>query len=101
MGVAAQVIRAVATVLDTLLNIGSILILARALLSWFISPYSRLMQVVVRLSEPIILPFRPLARRLTNGRLPIDLAPFFTILAISILQRIVAMAAAGLLRLVW
>jgi uncharacterized protein YggT (Ycf19 family) len=101
LGAAAQVIRAVATVLDTLLYVGSLLLIARALLSWFVSPYSRLMQVVVRLSEPLVSPFRPLARRLSNGRLPIDLAPLFSILAISLLQRLVAMAEAGLLRLLW
>ena len=42
------------------------------------------------LTEPLIAPFRPLAYRISNGRLPIDLAPLFSYIALMILMRLVA-----------
>lgn len=62
------------------------LIILRALLSWFMRPDQPIYATVIRITEPMIAPFRPLAYRLTNGRLPIDLAPLFAFLAIRILQ---------------
>ena len=64
------------------------LIIIRAILSWFMRPDQPLYAMITRITEPMIAPFRPLAYRLTNGRLPLDLAPLFAFLAIRILQRL-------------
>lgn len=75
--------------LSYVLKLAYWLIIARAVLSWFMRPDQPIYSVLIRITEPMIGPFRPLAYRLTNGRLPIDLAPLFAFLAISILQRMV------------
>ena len=72
------------------------LIVARAVLSWFMRPDQPIYALLIRITEPMIGPFRPLAYRLSKGRLPIDLAPLFAFLAITLLQRLVY---AGMLRL--
>ena len=59
------------------LNLCSWAIVLRAILSWFLRPDMPVYNFLLRVTEPLIAPFRPLAYRLTNGRLPIDLAPLF------------------------
>lgn len=76
--------------LSWVLNAASWLIVIRAVLSWFMRPDNRLYDIIIRITEPLIAPFRPLAYKLTNGRLPIDLAPLFTYLVIMILQRLIS-----------
>lgn len=75
--------------LSYVLKLAYWLIIIRAVLSWFMRPDQPIYALIIRITEPMIGPFRPLAYRLTNGRLPIDLAPLFAFLAISILQRMV------------
>ena len=75
--------------LSYVLKLAYWLIIARAILSWFMRPDQPIYAVITRITEPMIGPFRPLAYRLTNGRLPIDLAPLFAFFAISLLQRMV------------
>ena len=64
------------------------LIIIRAILSWFMRPDQPIYAMIIRITEPMIAPFRPLAYRLTNGRLPRDLAPLFAFFAIHILQQL-------------
>lgn len=73
--------------LSYVLKIAYWLIIIRAVLSWFMRPDQPIYSFIIRITEPMIGPFRPLAYKLTNGRLPIDLAPLFAFLVISILQR--------------
>ena len=72
-----------------MLNICSWAIVLRAILSWFMRPDVPVYNFLLRITEPLIAPFRPLAYRLTNGRLPIDLAPLFTYFVLMILMRLV------------
>lgn len=72
-----------------MLNICSWAIVLRAILSWFMRPDVPVYNFLLRITEPLIAPFRPLAYKLTNGRLPIDLAPLFTYFALMILMRLV------------
>ncbi len=71
------------------LNLCSWAIVLRAILSWFLRPDMPVYNFLLRVTEPLIAPFRPLAYRLTNGRLPIDLAPLFSYIALMILMRLV------------
>lgn len=72
-----------------LLNVCSWAIVLRAVLSWFMRPDVPVYSFLLRVTEPLIAPFRPLAYKLTNGRLPIDLAPLFSYFVIAILIRFV------------
>ena len=75
--------------LSYVLKLAYWLIVARAVLSWFMRPDQPIYAFIGRITEPLISPFRPLAYRLSGGRLPIDLAPLFTFFAIMLLQRLV------------
>jgi uncharacterized protein YggT (Ycf19 family) len=72
------------------LNLCSWAIVLRAILSWFLRPDNSVYNLLLRVTEPMIAPFRPLAYRITNGRLPIDLAPLFSYIALMILMRLVS-----------
>ena len=71
-----------------LLQIASWAIVLRAILSWFLRPDVPVYSFLLRITEPLIAPFRPLAYKLTNGRLPIDLAPMFAYLVLIVLMNL-------------
>lgn len=79
------------------LQVCSWAIVIRAILSWFMRPDMPVYSFLIKMTEPMIAPFRPLAYKLTNGRLPIDLAPLFSYFAIMLLQRLVLIVRSFLL----
>lgn len=77
--------------INTFLQVIIYLILGRAILSWFIRPGDRLFSLymgIIRLTEPILTPFRNLTSRYTGGA-GVDFSPMLAILAIYFLQRMV------------
>lgn len=65
-------------------------LIVRCVLSWFVSPYSRVMQFFVMLTEPFIAPCRRLLNRLTGGRpMMFDFSMLTAMLLIIVLQRLV------------
>ncbi|GAB1476677.1 hypothetical protein MASR2M70_15130 [Bacillota bacterium] len=67
------------------------LILGRAIMSWFIRPGDRLFQLymaVVRITDPILLPFRNLSGRLMRNS-GVDFSPMLAILVLYFLQRVI------------
>lgn len=81
-----QVLRGVYWVLQA----ASWCIVIRAVLSWFLRPDVPVYAFLLRITEPLIAPFRPLAYKLSGGRLPIDLAPLFSYFVLMILMRVVS-----------
>lgn len=81
-----QVLRGVYWVLQA----ASWCIVIRAVLSWFLRPDVPIYAFLLRITEPLIAPFRPLAYKLSGGRLPIDLAPLFSYFMLMILMRVVS-----------
>lgn len=81
-----QVLRGVYWVLQA----ASWCIVIRAVLSWFLRPDVPIYAFLLRVTEPLIAPFRPLAYKLSGGRLPIDLAPLFSYFVLMILMRVVS-----------
>lgn len=81
-----QVLRGVYWVLQA----ASWCIVIRAVLSWFLRPDVPIYAFLLRITEPLIAPFRPLAYKLSGGRLPIDLAPLFSYFVLVILMRVVS-----------
>jgi YggT family protein len=81
----------VVSIILWLLNLLSLLIVVRALLSWFYpdgrDPWTRLL---VDVTEPILAPIRSTLSRLLS--IPLDLSPIAAILLIALLQRLVASA---------
>lgn len=72
------------------LNILSWLIIANALLSWFMDPTHPIRSFLMRLVEPIVRPFRRLTSRLNTSGFPIDFSPLFAYFAILILLEILS-----------
>lgn len=81
-----QVLRGVYWVLQA----ASWCIVIRAVLSWFLRPDVPIYAFLLCITEPLIAPFRPLAYKLSGGRLPIDLAPLFSYFVLMILMRVVS-----------
>ena len=81
-----QVLRGVYWVLQA----ASWCIVIRAVLSWFLRPDVPIYAFLLRITEPLIAPFRPLAYKLSGGRLPIDLARRFAYFVLMILMRVVS-----------
>lgn len=81
-----QVLRGVYWVLQA----ASWCIVIRAVLSWFLRPDVPIYAFLLRITEPLIAPFRPLAYKLSGERLPIDLAPLFSYFVLMILMRVVS-----------
>ena len=81
-----QVLRGVYWVLQA----ASWCIVIRAVLSWFLRPDVPIYAFLLRITEPLIAPFRPLAYKLSGGRLSIDLAPLFSYFVLMILMRVVS-----------
>lgn len=79
-------------IIITLLSVLNLLILVRALLSWFYpvgrDPWTRLL---LDLTEPILAPLRSVLQRILP--IPIDFSPLAALLLISLLQNLLTNAA--------
>ena len=84
MFIIANFIAALATILDVSLKLLQILIFVRVVISWVNpDPYNMIVQILNRITEPIIAPFRKL---IPSHRIGLDLSPLFAILAILFLR---------------
>lgn len=80
---------ALAKVLDILIPIAYWLIIVRAVLSWFgPDPYNTLVQLLYKITEPILAPFRRLIPFYNIG---IDISPILAILALVFLRYFLVM----------
>lgn len=78
----------VAIVLIKVLDVASFIVIARVVMSWFVRDTRHpLVQVVVRVTDPVLA---PLSRYLTFGGL--DLAPIVVLVIISALRRSLAVS---------
>lgn len=83
----------VITALYTLIDILVFALVLRAILSWFIPPYNKFSILLGKLTEPLIKPFRPLAMRISQGRMPIDIAPLFSFLVLQVFRWLLQVAS--------
>lgn len=65
-------------------------ILARVLLSFFVSPMSGVMGIMIMLTEPFIAPVRNVLMRFTGGDMRLDFSPFITMLLLTFLRGLVS-----------
>lgn len=61
----------------------------RIILSWFMDPFSRVLQTLVSLTEPFVSPVRALLMRVMGGNMRMDFSVILTSLVIRLLQRLV------------
>ena len=85
MFVIGNILLGIADVLDVVLNIYMWVIIIRALISWVgPDPYNPIVQVLNRLTEPVLGPLRKLA---PPWKIGIDLSPLIAILIIFFLRK--------------
>lgn len=84
MFVFGNIILGIAKVLDVILNVYMWVIIIKALISWVNpDPYNPIVQILTRLTEPVLRPIRKLA---PPHKVGIDFSPLIAILAIMFLQ---------------
>lgn len=78
-----NILKGLATILDTVLTLYMWVIIARALISWVNpDPWNPIVQFLERVTEPVLAPLR----RWLGWRMGIDLSPMIAILIIVFLQ---------------
>ncbi|HEY6011233.1 MAG TPA: YggT family protein [Nitrospirota bacterium] len=84
MFVFGNIILGIANVLDVALNVYMWVIIIRALISWVSpDPYNPIVQILTKLTEPVLRPIRKLA---PPHKVGIDLSPLIAVLIIIFLQ---------------
>lgn len=75
---------AIGVILNKIIEIYYIILIIRVLISWVNpDPYNFLVQLLYRITEPILSPFR---RIIPLGGIGIDLSPIFAMLALYFIQ---------------
>lgn len=75
---------AIGVILNKIIEIYYIILIIRVLISWVSpDPYNFIVQLLYRITEPILSPFR---RIIPLGRIGIDLSPIFAMLALYFIQ---------------
>jgi YggT family protein len=84
MFIFGNIILGIAKVLDVALNIYMWVIIIRALISWVNpDPYNPIVQILTRMTEPVLRPIRKLAPPYKIG---VDLSPLIAVLIVMFLQ---------------
>jgi YggT family protein len=65
------------------------LIVAYVVMSWIVRPTNSLFRIVSTMLQPIFAPFRPIARKLLEKGLMVDITPILAIFALQILQNLI------------
>ena len=81
---AFQVIYQIQTGINFFLNIVSVLLSIYCLMTWFVRPGSSMYAFMQKLIGPIVAPFRPLALRLMEHGLMLDISVLLAIIAVRI-----------------
>lgn len=93
MSFAGHLFSSLAWLFNMLFTIVYFVLIARILLSWFgVSPYNELVQIIYRISEPILMPLRRLPLKVGM----IDFSPILAFILLSFLQRLVVGGLRGL-----
>jgi YggT family protein len=84
MFVFGNIMLGIAKVLDVALNVYMWVIIIRALVSWVNpDPYNPIIQILTRMTEPVLRPIRKLA---PPHKIGIDLSPLIAVLVLIFLQ---------------
>jgi YggT family protein len=87
MYVVANLLEAIARILDVCLWLYMWILIIRALISWVNpDPYNPIVRFLYRATEPVL---RPVRRLIPMGNIGIDISPVIVILAIIFLQKFV------------
>lgn len=71
-----------------LLEIISIIIFVRCIMSWFPIGNNKFMEFLYTITEPILEPVRNLINKFSNGPMYVDFSPVVVFLLITLIQRL-------------
>ena len=97
---AFQVIYQIQTGINFFLNIVSVLLSIYCLMTWFVRPGSSMYAFMQKLIGPIVAPFRPLALRLMEHGLMLDISVLLAIFGVRIVGWLVNVLFSYLYRIV-
>ncbi len=87
----------IAIVINYLLDIVTLLVFIRCILSWIPGFYNRFVEVVYKLTDPILSPAQNLISKLMGGRsIMVDLSPIVVLFAIRYLIKPIIFTILGL-----
>lgn len=79
MFVLGEIFKALAHLFNTIFNILYFLLIIRIIMSWFaVNPYNEIVQILYKITDPILMPFRRLPLRFG----PIDFSPMLAFLVL-------------------
>lgn len=85
-----HVVTGVYTGVHTFIQILTVVLCVYALMTWFVRPDAPLYRWAYRFCSPIVAPFKPLSQRLIRSGLRVDLSVWMAIIALRILDRLLA-----------
>ena len=86
MFILGQFFSSLALLVNMLFNVIYFLLVIRIILSWFgVNPYNELVQILFRITEPILMPFRKLPLQIGM----IDLSPILAFIVLAFLRNFI------------
>lgn len=87
MFILAELVRALSLLVSLIFNILYIILVVRIIISWVgADPYNEIVQVVCRITDPILEPFRRLPLQLGG----IDFSPILAFILLSVLNSVIS-----------
>ena len=72
--------------INSVFNIATAIVLIYVVATWIVKPNSQIFTILSRLAEPIIQPFRPIAAKLTQKGVTLDLSPVLAVIGLSVIR---------------
>jgi uncharacterized protein YggT (Ycf19 family) len=67
-------------------NLAAAIVLIYVVATWIVKPNNKILIILSRVAEPIIQPFRPIAAKLTQKGVTLDLSPVLAIVGLSVIR---------------
>ena len=86
MFVVAEIVRSLALLVSLLFNVLYFILIIRIIMSWINpDPYNEIVQIIYRISDPILVPFRRLPLQMGG----IDFSPILAFVVLSVLRNFI------------
>ena len=72
--------------INSVFNIATAVVLIYVIATWIVKPNSQILNILSRAAEPIIQPFRPIAAKLSQKGVTLDLSPVLAVIGLSVIR---------------
>ena len=73
-------------IINIVFNLATAVVLIYVVATWIVKPNSQIFNILSRVAEPIIQPFRPIAARLTQKGVMLDLSPVLAVVGLYVIR---------------